>query len=51
MVLQFVGFMAGWNNPEGMSPMASAVLGALVTTYATFLPCFLFIFLGAPYVE
>lgn len=51
MVLQFVGFIAGWNNPQGMSPAASAVLGALVTTYATFLPCFLFIFLGAPYIE
>ena len=51
MVLQFVGFIAGWNNPEGMSPLASAVLGALVTTYATFLPSFLFILLGGPYVE
>ena len=51
MVLQFIGFIAGWNNPEGMSPLASAVTGALVTTYTTFLPSFLFIFLGAPYVE
>jgi chromate transporter len=51
MVLQFVGFMAGWNHPEGMSPVASAVTGALVTTYTTFLPCFIFIFLGAPYIE
>lgn len=51
MVLQFVGFMAGWNNPGGMSPALSGVIGALVTTYATFLPCFLFIFLGAPYIE
>jgi chromate transporter len=52
MVLQFVGFMAGWNNPHaGMSREASAVLGALVTTYTTFLPCFLFIFLGAPHLE
>ena len=51
MVLQFVGFMAGWNNPQGMSPAASAMTGALVTTYVTFLPCFLFIFLGAPYIE
>lgn len=51
MVLQFVGFMAGWNHPEGMTPAHSAVTGAMVTTYATFLPCFLFIFLGAPYVE
>jgi chromate transporter len=52
MVLQFVGFMAGWNNPLlGMSQTESAVLGALVTTYTTFLPSFLFIFLGAPYIE
>jgi chromate transporter len=51
MVLQFVGFMAGWNNPGEMSQTASAVTGALVTTYVTFLPCFLFIFLGAPYIE
>jgi len=52
MVLQFVGFMAGWNNPaDGMSPLVSAIIGALVTTYATFLPSFLFIFLGAPYIE
>ena len=51
MVLQFVGFMAGWNNPEGLSPVASAVVGALLTTYTTFLPCFLFILLGGPYVE
>ena len=52
MVLQFVGFMAGWNNPvAGMSQTASAVIGGLVTTYVTFLPSFLFIFLGAPYIE
>jgi chromate transporter len=43
--------MAGWNHPEGMSQTASAVTGALITTYTTFLPCFLFIFLGAPYIE
>jgi chromate transporter len=51
MVLQFVGFMAGWNHPEGLSATTSAVVGALVTTYTTFLPCFIFIFIGAPYVE
>ena len=52
MVLQFVGFMAAWNNPpEGMTQLSSAVLGALIATYATFLPSFLFIFLGAPYIE
>jgi chromate transporter len=51
MVLQFIGFMAGWNNPGNMGQTASAVTGALVTTYTTFLPCFIFIFLGAPYIE
>lgn len=52
MVLQFVGFMAGWNNPIlGMCQTESAVLGALITTYTTFLPSFLFIFIGAPYIE
>ncbi len=51
MVLQFVGFMAGWNHPGDMGQTASAITGALVTTYTTFLPCFIFIFLGAPYIE
>jgi chromate transporter len=51
MVLQFIGFMAGWNNPQGLSPALSGTIGALLTTYTTFLPCFLFIFLGAPYIE
>ncbi|HXV61566.1 MAG TPA: chromate efflux transporter [Vicinamibacteria bacterium] len=51
MVVQFVGFMAGWNHPGDLGQATSAVTGALVTTYATFLPCFLFIFLGAPYIE
>jgi len=51
MVLQFIGFMAGWNQPQGLTPAFSAVIGALVTTYTTFLPSFIFIFLGAPYIE
>jgi chromate transporter len=51
MVLQFIGFMAGWNRPEGLTPLFSAVMSALVTTYTTFLPSFIFIFLGAPYIE
>jgi chromate transporter len=51
MVLQFVGFIAAWNNAGGLDQTASAVLGALITTYVTFLPCFLFIFIGAPYIE
>jgi chromate transporter len=43
--------MGGWNQPGGLSPLAAATAGALITTWATFVPCFLFIFLGAPYVE
>ncbi len=51
MVLQFVGFVAAWNHPEGLSPWASGLVGALVTTFVTFLPCFVLVFAGAPYVE
>jgi chromate transporter len=51
MVVQFIGFMAGWNYPGALSPLGGAILGSLVATYFTFLPCFLFIFLGAPYIE
>lgn len=51
MVLQFVGFVAGWNQAEAGSQAATAVFSALITTYTTFLPSFLFIFLGAPYIE
>jgi chromate transporter len=51
MVLQFVGFLAGWNHPEALSRLGSATLAALLTTYATFLPSFIFIFLGAPHIE
>ncbi len=51
MVLQFVGFVGGWQHPGAFTPLTSAVIGALITTWATFLPCFLFVFLGAPHVE
>jgi chromate transporter len=51
MVLQFVGFMGGWNQPMALSPLLAATLGALITTWATFVPCFLWIFLGAPHIE
>lgn len=51
MVVQFVGFMAGWNQPGAMTPLAGSILGSLVATYFTFLPCFFFIFLGGPYIE
>ena len=51
IVLQFVGFVGGWQNPGNFSPLAGAAIGAFITTWATFLPCFLFVFLGAPFVE
>jgi chromate transporter len=51
MVLQFVGFVGGWQHPGNLSPLAGATLGALITTWVTFIPCFLFVFLGAPHVE
>ena len=50
-VVQFVGFMGAWRNPGGLDPMLAGVLGSLVATWATFAPCFLFIFVGAPFVE
>jgi len=51
MVLQFVGFMGAWTQPMGLPPLVAATLGALITTWATFVPCFLLIFLGAPHIE
>jgi chromate transporter len=51
MVLQFVGFVAAWQNPGDLPPLLAATLGALITTWVTFMPCFLFVFLGAPHVE
>ncbi len=51
MVLEFVGFVGAYRNPGGLAPLTAGVLGAVVTTWATFAPCFLWIFLGAPYIE
>jgi chromate transporter len=51
MVLQFVGFMAAFRDPGNFSPMAAGTLGGVLTTWVTFTPCFLWIFLGAPFVE
>ncbi|MEJ5377397.1 MAG: chromate efflux transporter [bacterium] len=51
MVVQFVGFLAGWNMPGSFSPVAAAVFSSLAATYFTFLPSFFFIFMGAPYME
>ncbi|MFL6514791.1 MAG: chromate efflux transporter [Chthoniobacterales bacterium] len=51
MVLQFVGFMGGWTHPGNLSPLVAATLGALITTWVTFTPCFLWILVGAPHIE
>lgn len=51
LVLQWVGFLAGWKQPGGLSPLAGATLGAAVTCWATFAPSFLWIFTLAPWIE
>ncbi|HWM24114.1 MAG TPA: chromate efflux transporter [Chthoniobacterales bacterium] len=51
MVLQFVGFMGGWNQPGLLPQLLAGTLGALITTWVTFVPCFLWILLGAPHIE
>jgi chromate transporter len=51
MVVQFVGFLAAYRFPGDLPPLVAGVLGSAVTVWATFAPCFLWIFLGAPYVE
>jgi len=51
MVTQFVGFMAAFRNAGAMPPLLAGTLGGLLTTWVTFAPCFLWIFVGAPYVE
>lgn len=51
MVLQFVGFAGGWQNPGSLPPLLAATLGAGITTWATFLPSFIFVLTGAPYIE
>jgi chromate transporter len=51
MVLEFVGFVGAYQHPGGLPPLLAGVLGATVAVWATFAPCFLWIFLGAPYIE
>jgi chromate transporter len=51
MVVQFVAFVGAYRDPGSLDPWVAATLAALLTTWVTFVPCFVFIFLGAPYVE
>jgi chromate transporter len=51
IVLQFLGFMSGWNAPGPFSPLGAALLAGALASWATFLPSFVFIFLGAPHLE
>ncbi len=51
LVLSFVGYIAGFRQALGLDPLWGGVLGASLATWVTFVPCFLWIFLGAPYIE
>jgi chromate transporter len=51
LVLTFVGFLAAFRAAPGIDPLLAGLIGATLTTWVTFVPCFLWIFLGAPYVE
>ena len=51
MVVQFVGFLGAYRDPGVLHPMLAATLGAILTTWVTFVPCFLWIFAGAPFIE
>jgi chromate transporter len=51
MVTQFVGFLAAFRESGALHPLVAATLGAILTTWVTFLPCFLWIFAGAPFIE
>ena len=51
LVLQFVGYLAAYREAGGLDPVLAGIIGALITVWVTFTPCFLWIFLGAPYVE
>ena len=51
MVVQFVAFVGAYNDPGSLNPWVAAVVASLLTTWVTFVPCFVFVFAGAPYVE
>jgi chromate transporter len=51
MVTQYVGFLTAWNHPGGLDPLTAGILGGLLTTFGMFLPSFLLVFAGAPFIE
>lgn len=51
LVVQFVGFLGAYRSPGALPPMAAGALGTAMTLWCTFVPCFLWIFLGAPWIE
>ena len=51
LVVEFVGFLAAWREAGGLDPLVAGLLGAGLTLWVTFAPCFLVIFAGAPHVE
>jgi chromate transporter len=51
MVVEFVGFLAAYSHPGNLPPLVAGTIGAVITVWVTFVPCFMFIFLGAPFVE
>ena len=51
LVLTYVGFLGAYRDPGSLNPILSGILGGALSTWVTFVPCFLWIFLGAPYIE
>src|SRR6266853_3116762 len=51
MVVQYVGFLAGYRDPGALPPLLAGTLAGLLVTWVTFTPCFLWVLLGAPYIE
>jgi chromate transporter len=51
LVLQFVGFLAGFRSPGALHGVAGGIVGSVLTLWCTFVPCFVFVFLGAPIIE
>ncbi len=51
MVTQFVGYVAAYTHAKGLQPAVAGAIGGMLTTWVTFAPCFMWIFVGAPYIE